>query len=123
MFVPIVENNEFNSLGADYFVKKHISAILKSDPAIDTLVLGCTHYPLLIDKIRQFLPSRVRLISQGPIVAQSLVDYLRRHPEIDAECTKNKTKEFFSSETCETFDRLAAIFYGSKVCSTHVEFS
>jgi glutamate racemase len=123
MFVPIVENDEFDSTGADYFVKKHISAILKNDPAIDTLVLGCTHYPLLIDKINQFLPARVKLISQGPIVAQSLADYLRRHPEIDAVCTKNSTREFFSSETCETFDRLAAIFYGSTVRCTHVEFA
>jgi glutamate racemase len=122
MFVPIVENDEFSSRGADYFVQKHISTILKNDPAIDALVLGCTHYPLLIDKINQFLPPRVKLISQGAIVGQSLVEYLQRHPEMDAKCTKNKTKEFFTSETADNFDRLAAIFYGSKVCSTHVEF-
>jgi glutamate racemase len=123
MFVPIVENNEFDSRGADYFVQKHIGAILKNDPAIDTLVLGCTHYPLLIDKINQFLPPRVKLISQGTIVARSLADYLRRHPEINIECTKNKARDFFTSETAENFDRLAAIFYGSKVRSEHVEFA
>jgi glutamate racemase len=123
MFVPIVENNEFGSPGADYFVEKHVTGILKNDPAIDTLVLGCTHYPLLIDKIRKFLPENVKLISQGAIVARGLSDYLRRHPEIDAVCTKNRTREFFSSETCDAFDRLAAIFYGSAVRSSHVELA
>ncbi len=123
MFVPIVENDEFDSPGADYFVKKHVGAILKNDPAIDTLVLGCTHYPLLIDKIKRFIPARVNLVSQGPIVARSLADYLRRHPEMETVCTKNGSREFFSSETRETFDRLAAIFYGSKVRSKHVEFA
>jgi glutamate racemase len=123
MFVPIVENNEFDSPGADYFVKKHVDALLKSDPLIDTLVLACTHYPLLIEKIKQFIPPDVKLVSQGPIVAQGLADYLRRHPEIEAVCSKDMTREFFSSETCETFDRLAEIFYGSKVRSSHVEFA
>jgi glutamate racemase len=124
MFVPIVENDEFNSRGADYFVQKHISTILKNDPAIDTLVLGCTHYPLLIDKINQFLPSRVTLVSQGTIVAKSLAEYLRRrHPEMDAGCTKNKARDFFTTETADNFDRLAAIFYGSAVRSSHVEFA
>jgi len=123
MFVPIVENNEFNSPGADYFVEKHVKEIMKNDPAIDTLVLGCTHYPLLVDKISKILPKGVKLISQGAIVARGLADYLQRHPEIDHVCTKNEGREFFSTETCDTFDRLAAIFYGSAVHSTHVEFA
>jgi glutamate racemase len=123
LWVPIVENNEFDSPGADFFVQQHIASILKNDPAIDTLVLGCTHYPLLIDKIKKILPPRVRLVSQGAIVADGLADYLRRHPELDGKCTKNNSREFFSSETCQTFDRLAAIFYGSAVRSNHVEYA
>jgi glutamate racemase len=123
LWVPIVENGESGSPGADYFVQKHLAAVLKNDPAIDTLVLGCTHYPLLIDKIKQFLPPHVRLVSQGAIVAGGLADYLRRHPEMDGKCTKNQSREFFTSETCETFDRLAAIFYGKAVRSNHVEYA
>jgi glutamate racemase len=123
LWVPIVENNEFDSPGADFFIKKHINAILKNDPAIDTLVLGCTHYPLLIGKIQKFLPKNIRLVSQGAIVAKGLVDYLRRHPEIARVCTKNKTREFYTSETSDNFDRLAAIFYGSSVRSSHVEYA
>jgi glutamate racemase len=123
LWVPIVENDEFDSQGADFFIKKHINAILKNDPAIDTLVLGCTHYPLLISKIQKFLPKNIQLVSQGAIVAKGLVDYLNRHPEIDGVCTKNKTREFYTSETSENFDRLAAIFYGSKVNSSHVEYA
>ena len=82
MWVPLVENNEFNSDGADFFVKKYINELLEKDNQIDTIVLGCTHYPLLIDKIREFTPDGIRIITQGEYVADSLKDYLKRHNEI-----------------------------------------
>jgi glutamate racemase len=110
MWVPIVENNEQESVGADYFVKKHIDNILNKDPLIDTLVLGCTHYPLLEQKIRKFLPERVRLFSQGRCVAESLKDYLSRHPEMDARLTKGHSCRFLTTESVEKFSETASQF-------------
>jgi glutamate racemase len=121
LWVPLVENNEFESDGADFFIRQHIDAILKTDPAIDTMVLGCTHYPLLLKKIRQYLPAGIQLVSQGAIVAAGLVDYLRRHPEMERNCSKNKRQEFYTSETADNFNRLAEKFYGTKVNSVHVD--
>jgi glutamate racemase len=88
MWVPIVENDEYHSEGADYFVKKHINKLLEKDPQIDTIILGCTHYPLLMEKIKQFTPPHIQIIAQGEYVAHSLRNYLDRHPEMDKCCTK-----------------------------------
>lgn len=110
MWVPLVENNEFDSPGADYFVRKHIEQILSLDPAIDTLVLGCTHYPLLINKINEFLPSAVNLFSQGERVAESLQDYLSRHPEMDKRLTKQGICRFLTTESADKFSETASIF-------------
>ena len=110
MWVPLVENNEFASEGADYFVRKYIDGLLSQDPEIDTLILGCTHYPLLIDKIRQFTPEGINIITQGEYVATSLKDYLRRHDEIASRCTKNGRCEFLTTESVEKFKESASIF-------------
>ena len=110
MWVPLVENNEFHSPGADYFVKKHIAHILTTDSDIDTLVLACTHYPLLQDKIREFLPKGINLFSQGERVADSLKDYLLRHPEIDHRLTKKATSRFLTTESAGKFSEAASIF-------------
>lgn len=110
MWVPLVENNEFASPGADYFVKQHIDHILKRDPLIDTLILGCTHYPLLIDKIVNNLPSPLHVISQGEYVAGSLKDYLQRHPEMDVRITKNNSCRFLTTESADKFSEAASIF-------------
>lgn len=110
MFVPLVENEEATSPGADYFVKKYINMILEMDSDIDTLVLACTHYPILFPKIRKFAPENIRVISQGDLVADSLVDYLKRHPEIERECSKNGTVEFLTTENTDKFNHLASIF-------------
>ncbi|MDE5887593.1 MAG: glutamate racemase [Muribaculaceae bacterium] len=120
MFVPLVENNEANGPGADYFVKKYIDRIMERDPEIDTLVLGCTHYPLLIDKIKMYLPPHVKILPQGGIVAESLADYLVRHPEMESRCSKNATTEFLTTESPEKFDTLASIFLGEKVISKKI---
>ena len=110
MWVPLVENNEFESKGADYYVQKHINQLLEKDPDIDTIILGCTHYPLLIEKIRQFTPSHVQIVPQGEYVAHSLRDYLNRHPEMDNRCTKGGNCYFFTTESTAKFEESASIF-------------
>ena len=110
MWVPLVENNEFRSPGADYFVKQYIDRLLEADPKIDTIVLGCTHYPLLIDKIKQFTPSHIQIIAQGEYVAHSLRNYLDRHTEMDARCTKSNSCRFLTTESPGKFEESASIF-------------
>jgi len=118
MWVPLVENSEFDCDGADYFIKRHIDQLLAADRHIDTVVLGCTHYPLLMPKIKRYLPANIRIISQGEIVAQSLADYLNRHAEIAGRCSQQGRRDFYTSEKADIFDRSAAIFYGREVhCS------
>jgi glutamate racemase len=112
MWVSLVENNEYQSEGADYFVKQHINRLLDKDPMIDTIILGCTHYPLLLDKIRQFTPESIRIISQGEYVARSLRDYLNRHPEMDARCDKGGNCRFLTTESENKFEESASIFLG-----------
>ena len=119
MWVPLVENNEFDSIGADYFVQKHINQLLEKDPDIDTLILGCTHYPLLIKKIREFTPSHIQIVPQGEYVANSLQDYFMRHPEMDERCTKNGTCRFLTTESTAKFEESASIFLQQE--EMHVE--
>ena len=121
MWVPLIENNEYQSAGADYFVKKEIDKLLEQSPDIDTILLACTHYPLLMDKIQQFTPQGVKVLSQGKIVATSLVEYLTRHPEIEARCSKNGQLSFFTTDSTEDFDSHAANFYGKPVKSSHLQ--
>lgn len=112
MWVPIVEYGEAFSDGADWFVKKYLDKILLEDPLIDTLLLGCTHYPILMPKIRNFAPKNVNIIPQGEIVANSLANYLFRHPEMDKICSKGGSTNFLTTETPEKFNQLASIFLG-----------
>lgn len=115
MWVPLVENGEAESDGADFFVNKYLSQILKRDPMIDTLLLGCTHYPLLLPKIRKVIPDSIKAVPQGKIVADSLKDYLHRHTEIENACSKNATINFLTSENPDKFNRLASIFLSRRV--------
>lgn len=115
MWVPLVENNEFDSPGADYFVKKHLDHILSVDPQIDTLVLGCTHYPLLTDKIRQYLPEGITLFAQGEYVAESLKDYLKRHPEMDWKLTRRGECRFMTTESADKFTEAASVFLKDRI--------
>ncbi len=110
MWVPLVENGEYDKPGADYFVKKHLDSILGKDPQIDTLILGCTHYPLLESKIKSSLPQPVNVLSQGQYVAASLKDYLYRHPEMDDRCSKNASCRFLTTESPEKFSDMASVF-------------
>ena len=121
MWVPLVEYNEFTGEGADYFIKKDIDGLLSQDPDIDTIILGCTHYPLLWEKIRKYTPSHIHLISQGDYVAKSLKDYLERHPEMDTRCTKKGLCRFLTTESVEKFEESAVIFLGQeKVAVQHI---
>lgn len=120
MWVPLVENRESDGDGADYFVKKDIDALLTADPDIDTVILGCTHYPLLLSKISRYLPAGVKAIEQGPIVAKSLADYLRRHPEMDSRLTRGGTCRYLTTDTIDKFSELATVFTGEDVIATKV---
>ena len=117
MWVPLVENNEYLNDGADYFIKKNIDNLLRKSHKIDLLVLACTHYPLLIEKIRKHTPQEIQILSQGSIVAQSLTDYLKRHPEIDSKLLKNKTVTFQTTDSPLLFDKFATFFFGEEVKS------
>lgn len=121
MWVPLVENNEYNGDGADFFVKKYIDELIKKDEQIDTLILGCTHYPLLIDKIKKYLPERVRIVSQGELIAESLENYLSRHENINAKCTRNGVTKYYTTESVEKFNEAASIFLNKKVEAQHLE--
>lgn len=121
MWVPLVENNEHEKPGADYFVQQDIQTLLHNGKNIDVLVLGCTHYPLLQQKIKQFLPPTVQVIAQGEMVAQSLQQYLYRHPQLETLCSKNGTRFFNTTDDVTDFNQHAAIFYGSQVQAQHVD--
>ncbi len=117
----MVENNEHLTHGADFFVKKNLHNIFQKGVSIDVLLLACTHYPLLREKIEEYMPVGVKLIAQGEIVAESLGDYLLRHPEMEKSCSKNRQRVFYTTDSIEDFDNHAAIFYGEKVASKHVD--
>ncbi len=115
MWVPLIENNEFNNEGSNYFIQKNVQSLLKQSPDIDTIILGCTHYPLLISKIKQYIPQHIQLVAQGEIVAKGLKEYLLRHPEMEAKCTKNGRLDFYTTEIPENFNSQAGKFFGKEV--------
>lgn len=123
MWVPLVENNEADKPGADYFVDKDSNALMEADSEIDTVILGCTHYPLLYPKIRKALPSHVTMIAQGEIVAASLADYLRRHPEMERTLSRTSAIEYLTTERADSFSRMASIFLHTPVCATQITLS
>lgn len=115
MWVPLVENEEYNTPGADYFVKKNIDSMLQQDPQIDSVILGCTHYPLLRDKIRQWMPDNIHVIEQGNYVAQSLKEYLSRHDDMSKHITSERAVRFLTTEQADVFQAKAAIFMDTAV--------
>jgi glutamate racemase len=123
MWVPLIENNLFNTPSGRAFIKADIENLLEQNPTIDTIVLGCTHYPILFELISTFLPSTIRLISQGPIVAEKLHDYLLKHPEMEQKCAKSGTIDFLTSENAKEFNKKAGYFLGKTVESIHINLS
>lgn len=121
MWVPLIENNEYDKPGADHFVKQHLDHIMSTSGKIDTLLLACTHYPLLMKKIRQFVPEGMTILSQGEIVAKSLAEYLGNHPELDNKCSKNGQLSFFTTDSTTDFDNHASFFFGQPITSKHLD--
>jgi glutamate racemase len=120
MWVPLIENNDYLNEGADYFTQKYIDALLQQSADIDTVLLACTHYPLLKERIQQFLPKGIQLLSQGEIVAESLSQYLQRQVAMEQRLSKTGSTQFFTTDDAADFDNHAAIFYGKAVKSAQI---
>jgi glutamate racemase len=120
MLVPLVENEEIENAGCDYFVRKYCDALMAQDPSIDVALLGCTHYPLLVNAFRRHLPASVTLLEQDKIVAASLIDYLNRHPEMMERCSRNAETRFMTTDAPELFDARGAIFLGRAFQSSRI---
>ena len=110
MWVPLVENNEYQTEGAAYFIQKNIQQLLAKDAQIDTFILGCTHYPLMLEQIKKYLPDAANVVSQGDLVAEALADYLKRHPEMDGKCTQHSAVKYYTTEAVDKFMASASIF-------------
>lgn len=123
LWVPLVENSEYDSDGADYFVKKYVDLLLSMDNRIDTVILGCTHYPLLMPKIRKYLPENIQIIAQGSIVAASLEDYLSRHTNLESLLTRGGTCHFLTTESEEKFKKSASVFLSEQIDVRHIQLS
>lgn len=121
IWVPLIENNEHEGPGADFFVKKHLQHIIGKGEGIDVLLLACTHYPLLVNKIKKFLPGGIKIIAQGEIVAESLAGYLQRHPEIEKRCTQHGSRTFYTTDDVKDFDAQANVFFGEPLQSRHLD--
>ncbi|GAF05164.1 glutamate racemase [Saccharicrinis fermentans] len=121
MWVPLVENGEAESDGADFFIRKHVDRLLAMDKDIDTVILGCTHYPLLMNKIKQYLPHSCTILAQGDIVARSLEDYLKRHPQMDAQCSKSGETLFYTTENVDKFKQTAGYFLQEDIEVHHIQ--
>lgn len=120
MWVHLIENNEHNTPEADFFIQKNLKSLLEQSKDIDTILLACTHYPIIEDKIRKYVPSSIRIISQGDIVADSLEDYLKRHPDMETNISKNGTMQFFTTDDSIDFDQHATTFFGQEVHAEHL---
>lgn len=123
MWVPLIENGEYDRPGADYFVQQHLQHLLAQSPDIDTLLLACTHYPLLLDKIRQYLPPQISIITQGEIVAKSLRNYLERHPEMALNCSRQSERAFYTTDDPADFEKQATRFFGAPVQAQHADLT
>ena len=120
LWVPLIESNEHLNPGADYFIEKYRDELLDQSPDIDTVLLACTHYPLMMKKLRHHFPDTIQLVSQGEIVAESLLQYLKNHPEMDVRCSKQASLSFYTTDDCSDFDRHGGYFYGPGVRSERV---
>ena len=121
LWVPLIENDEWNTAGGAYFIQKNIKQLLNQNSDIDTVLLGCTHYPLIEREIRKYLPKQIQLITQGQIIASSLEDYLQRHQDINSKCLKDGNISFFTTDNTRDFNIQSGRFFGKEVQSTHID--
>lgn len=120
IWVPLVENNEIDTPGTNYFVSKNISSLLNADPQIDAIILGCTHYPLLLPTIKKFVPENVKLMEQGKVVTKKLLEYLERHPDMNNRCSKHGLVRYYTTENVDIFEKNATTFLGQAIKSEKV---
>jgi glutamate racemase len=120
LLVPLIENRELNNVGTDYFIRKYVDSLLENDREIDTIILGCTHYPLLLHRIKEIVPAGINILSQGETVGMSLTDYLNRHTDMAEACLKNGACQYFTTEDSDKFDESASLFLGYEVKSQHI---
>ncbi|MFT5600153.1 MAG: glutamate racemase [Flavobacteriales bacterium] len=120
VWVPLIENNQFDNIGGDYFVKHHLESLLNQSKDIDTIILGCTHYPILLPQIKKHLPAHIKVLSQGDIVANSLKEYLKRHPQLAEKCSTNSSLQFFTTDNPEIFEERAALFLGHNISASRI---
>jgi glutamate racemase len=123
MWVPLIENGEYDKPGADYFIQSYLDQLFSQSADIDAILLACTHYPLLAAKIQSYLPHGVKLISQGAIVAESLAQYLENHPEIVAKCSQQGQLQFYTTDNAQTFEKQASAFFGQKIEAKHTDLA
>jgi glutamate racemase len=123
MWVPLIENGQHEGPGADYFVQLYLDQLFAQSPQIDTVLLACTHYPLMAKKIQSFLQENIKLVTQGDIVAKSLVTYLQNHPEIEQKCSKNGQLQFFTTDNPNSFEEQGSLFFGQKIEANHTDLA
>jgi glutamate racemase len=123
IWVSLIEYSEYDNHGTDFFVKKCIEQLMEQDEAIDTILLACTHYPVLYDKIREYSPADMKILSQGEIVAESLEDYLKRHPDLEEKCSRKAGRKFYTTDSAADFDNHASSFFGEAVSSIHIDLN
>ena len=123
LWVPLIENGEHDQPGADYFVKSYLDQLFSQSADIDTLLLACTHYPLLADKIRAFMPKGVNIVSQGAIVAKSLARYLESHPDLAQKCSQSGQLSFYTTDNPQAFELQASSFFGQKIAAKHTDLA
>jgi glutamate racemase len=123
LWVPLIENGEQDKPGADYFVKSYLDQLFSQSTDIDTLLLACTHYPLLADKIRAFMPKGVNIVSQGAIVAKSLAKYLESHPDLAQKCSQSGQLSFYTTDNPQAFELQASTFFGQKIAANHTDLA
>ena len=123
LWVPLIENGEQDKPGADYFVKSYLDQLFSQSADIDTLLLACTHYPLLADKIKAFMPKGVNVVSQGAIVAKSLAKYLESHPDLAQKCSQSGQLSFYTTDNPQAFELQASTFFGQKIAAKHTDLA
>jgi glutamate racemase len=121
MWVPLIESGNYASEAGQMFIKEDVEKLLLNDPKIDVIILGCTHYPILKSFIESIVPPHIKVIAQGPIIAEKLADYLHRHPEIESVCSKNSSTDFLTTENSDDFNAKASVFFGKKIKSEHIK--